>query len=95
LASNRGEVLLVYEASVNEVSQGTKAAFLRDRHPGDLNCDGSISFGDINPFVLTLTDPAQYGQWYPDCTLMNGDINQDGSVDFHDINPFVALLTGL
>ncbi len=95
LPSNRGEALLVYEASVNEVSQGTKAAFLRDPHPGDLNCDGAVGFGDINPFVLTLTDPTQYGQSYPDCRLMNGDINQDGTVDFQDINPFIALLTGL
>jgi hypothetical protein len=95
IVSNRGEPLLVYEASVNEGSQGTKAAFLRDPHPGDLNCDGAVDFGDINPFVLALVDPTQYVQAHPDCSLMNGDINVDGSVDFADINPFIALLTGL
>jgi hypothetical protein len=61
---------------------------------GDLNCDGTIGFGDINPFVLALTNPAAYATAYPNCNIMNGDINADGSVNFADINPFVALLTG-
>jgi hypothetical protein len=62
-------------------------------HPGDLNCDGNVDFGDINPFVLALTNPAGYAAAYPNCNIMNGDINQDGKVDFGDINPFVRLLT--
>ena len=61
---------------------------------GDLNCDGSVDFGDINPFVLTLADPALYNTTYPDCDINLADINGDGSVDFGDINPFVALLVG-
>ncbi|MEW6251697.1 MAG: CRTAC1 family protein [Planctomycetota bacterium] len=61
---------------------------------GDLNCDGLVNFGDINPFVLALSDPAGYRQQYPDCTLLHGDVNGDGRVDFGDINPFVALLAG-
>ena len=61
--------------------------------PGDLNCDGAIDFGDINPFVLALTDPPGYGNAYPGCNLLNGDINSDGTVDFGDINPFVNCLT--
>jgi hypothetical protein len=61
---------------------------------GDLDCDGTVGFGDINPFVLSLTNPALWQQTYPDCPWSNGDINADGSVDFGDINPFVALLTG-
>ncbi len=61
---------------------------------GDLNCDGAVDFGDINPFVLTLTDPATYEATFPDCDILNADINGDGAVDFGDINPFVALLTG-
>ncbi len=60
--------------------------------PGDLNCDGSVDFGDINPFVLRLSDPAAYQVAYPNCPDANGDINGDGSVDFGDINPFVTLL---
>jgi hypothetical protein len=61
---------------------------------GDLNCDGSVDFGDINAFVLALSNPTAYGQTYPGCPILNGDINGDGSVDFGDINPFVALLSG-
>ena len=60
---------------------------------GDLNCDGPVNFGDINPFVLILTNPQQWQQTFPGCPLSNGDINADGSVNFGDINPFVALLT--
>jgi hypothetical protein len=61
---------------------------------GDLNCDGSINFGDINPFVLILSDPAAWQQTYPGCPFLDGDINGDGRVNFGDINPFVALLSG-
>ena len=61
--------------------------------PGDLNCDGLVNFGDINPFVLALTNPAAWQAQYPNCPYANGDINADGRVDFGDINPFVALLS--
>jgi hypothetical protein len=61
---------------------------------GDMNCDSSVSFGDINPFVLALTDPVGYTTAYANCNILNADINQDGTVGFGDINPFVALLTG-
>jgi hypothetical protein len=63
-------------------------------YTGDLNCDWSIDFGDINPFVLRLSNPAGYKAKYPRCLDANGDINSDGSINFGDINPFVALLTG-
>ncbi len=62
--------------------------------PGDMNCDGVVDFGDINPFILALTDPAGYAAAYPNCPLSNGDINGDGRVDFGDINPFIGLLIG-
>jgi hypothetical protein len=61
---------------------------------GDLNCDGAVDFGDINPFVLILADPAAWQAAYPSCPAANGDVNGDGSVGFGDINPFVALLAG-
>ncbi len=61
---------------------------------GDMNCDGTVSFADINPFVQALTDPAAWQQTYPDCPLSNGDINGNGTFGFDDINPFVALMTG-
>ncbi len=54
---------------------------------GDTNCDGTVGFGDINPFVAGLTGG-------PMCNPLNFDINQNGTVGFDDINPFVALLSG-
>ena len=61
---------------------------------GDANCDASVNFHDINPFVLVLTDRSAWQATYPGCPLANADINGDGSVNFSDINPFVALLSG-
>jgi len=60
---------------------------------GDLNCDNLVDFGDINPFVQALTNPAGWQAEYPGCPIRNGDINWDGMTDFGDINPFVRLLT--
>ncbi len=60
---------------------------------GDMNCDTLVDFGDINPFVLALTNPTAYVLAFPNCDIRNGDINGDGLVDFGDINPFVRLLT--
>ena len=60
---------------------------------GDCNCDGTVDFFDIDPFVLAITDPAGYGTAYPDCNILNADCNEDGTVDFFDIGPFVDLIT--
>jgi hypothetical protein len=68
-----------------------------EQHIGDLNCDGSVNFGDINPFVLLLSNEAVYRTTFPNCIRINGDINGDGTygqASFADINPFVALLSG-
>ena len=62
-------------------------------HPGDLNCDGAVSFLDINPFVLALQGQPGYEVVYPNCRWFNADCNGDGRVDFLDINAFVDLLT--
>ncbi len=61
---------------------------------GDLNCDARVDFGDINPFVLALTDPGAYALAYPACERDLADVNGDGAVNFGDINPFVAVLGG-
>ena len=61
---------------------------------GDVNCDGLINFGDIDPFVLAITDSSAYAAQYPDCNIVSADVNGDGLVNFGDIDPFVALLTG-
>ncbi len=60
---------------------------------GDLNCDGVVSVGDINAFVLALTDPAGYETQFPDCDRLAADTNDDDTVSVADINGFVALLT--
>ncbi len=59
---------------------------------GDVNCDGLVDFGDINPFVAAITDEALYRATYPNCDPMYADVTGDGAADFGDINPFVALL---
>ncbi len=62
--------------------------------PGDTNCDGVVSFLDINPFVLALTAPEAYTAAFPDCALSSADCDRDGVVDFRDINTFVGLFPG-
>jgi glucose/arabinose dehydrogenase len=62
---------------------------------GDLNNDGAVNFGDINPFVLALSDPAEYQTQYGYPPEQAGDLNCDGAADFGDINPFVTLLAGM
>lgn len=60
--------------------------------PGDTNCDGSVDFGDINPFVTALSGQSAYEAAYPDCDWLSADCNDDGVIDFADINAFVAIL---
>lgn len=60
---------------------------------GDTNCDGVVSFKDIDPFVARLgcpgSDPSGCNSG---CSWQNADVNGDGSVTFKDIDPFVARL---
>jgi probable HAF family extracellular repeat protein len=72
----------------------THAVLLSPVNMGDLNCDGTVSAADIDPFVTALTDPSAYGAAFPDCSLMLADTNGDGEVTAADIDPFVALLVG-
>jgi parallel beta-helix repeat protein len=63
---------------------------------GDLNCDGQVDFGDINPFVLYLSNFDAWPAAFPCSDPMNGDIDEDGTWgqgSFGDINPFVVLMT--
>jgi hypothetical protein len=59
-----------------------------DCEPGDVNGDGEVGFGDINPFVATLIDPAAADV----AARCAADVNRNGYVEFADINPFVAVL---
>lgn len=64
----------------------------RARLIGDLNCDGAINALDIDPFALTINDPDEYRNQYPDCDIWQADINGDGSIDTLDVDDFVDLL---
>ncbi len=59
---------------------------------GDLNCDGWVNNGDIDPFILAVTFPEHYDTAYPDCNIMLGDVNGDGWVNNGDIDAFTTLL---
>jgi parallel beta-helix repeat protein len=60
---------------------------------GDMNLDGDVNFGDINAFVLGMTNRDAYIDSYGQPPEPRGDINQDGVFNFADIDPFVALLS--
>ena len=68
--------------------------FFSWRHPAELGRDGQLNFGDINPFVLALSNPSAWQATYPGCDILNGDINGDGSTTIADLNPFINLLSG-
>jgi len=57
---------------------------------GDMNCDGTITFADIDRFVEALAGPASWP--YADCPWLNADCTGDGEVTFADIDAFVARL---
>jgi hypothetical protein len=62
---------------------------------GDMNNDGAVDYGDINPFVMGLSNPAAFTVAYPGCggsRVYHGDCNCDGLFDYGDINPFVLRL---
>lgn len=59
---------------------------------GDGNCDSSINYGDINPFVKALQGRSSYELEYPYCAWLNADCDGDGTVGYGDINDFVHLL---
>jgi hypothetical protein len=85
----------VYDVVVTNVcgSQPSVPGTLTIWQRGDMNCDGSVNFGDINPYVLAIQGESEYEAQYPGCNWYNADINGDTYVDFADINPFVALLS--
>ncbi len=64
---------------------------------GDSNCDGVISWRDIDYFVAAMNDniPAwkeMFKPCPPTCSFANNDVNDDGTVNWQDIDPFVALM---
>jgi hypothetical protein len=97
--NNAGDIVFhatLTPADNNQIEWGSGIFVRRAKSaalPGDMNCDGVITVSDIGPFVLALTDPAEYAAQFPDCNAANADINGDGTVTVSDIGPFVALLT--
>lgn len=84
----------VVRVGANTYTQNTAAARVYEITPcrGDLNNDGSVDFGDINPFVLALTNPAGFATTYPGLDgsmVFHGDLDCNGILDFGDVNPFV------
>jgi len=58
--------------------------------PGDTNCDGLITYADIDYFVEALAGEDAWTHW--PCPWLNADCNGDSLVTYADIDPFVALI---
>ena len=63
----------------------TPGVFEDDFLLADINLDGFVSFLDISPFIMILSN---------NLFQLEADINQDGIVDFQDISPFINQLSG-
>jgi len=62
---------------------------------GDIDCDGTVGFGDITPLRCCCCRTRQSGRRHtPAAHRSAANINGDGTVGFEDINPFVTLLSG-
>ena len=72
---------------------GASATIPPSACPGDTNCDGLINNGDIDPFILAITEPALYAAAYPECDVFSADCNSDGLINNGDIDWFVGLLS--
>jgi len=64
---------------------------------GDMDNSGDVNFPDINPFVVALSNPAQYAALFPGLSgsmVYHGDTTCDipPHFGFEDINPFIALI---
>lgn len=64
---------------------------------GDANCDGVISWRDIDYFVAAMNDnvaawQAMFPAPGPSCQFANNDVNADGTVSWRDIDPLVAVM---
>jgi hypothetical protein len=59
---------------------------------GDANCDGFITFDDLDAFVLGLLDPFEYSNEHPFCTPSLLDVNCDGTPNGRDVQGFLTIL---
>jgi len=70
----------------------------------DSNCDGQVTFADIDYFVVALSGKTAWEEFYrdqhagvdpPSDYLCVNDVNRDGEVTFADVDGFVAQLAGV
>jgi hypothetical protein len=92
------QVLITSVAYATPPDPAVSGGYFRFLEPcvGDLNCDGVVDLGDINPFVQYLSDGPAWQAAHPTCPAVNGDIDGDGTYgqwSFGDINPFVTLMS--
>lgn len=84
-------MIFPYAATPHAGANNTKDSecFVPPITRGDMNCDGSVDFWDIDGFVLAFMGPEQYSLRYPDCNILSADIDQDNDITWDDIDPFV------
>jgi dienelactone hydrolase len=88
-------VLVSARSDLDGATRGwARAAVQRPGGKGDLNCDGAVTFDDIDAFVAALSGQSAYQAAYPACQWLHADCNCDGGVTFDDIDAFVAQLAG-
>ena len=59
-----------------------------------MDIDLDVDFGDIDDFVLGLSNGAAYLNVYGVPPALHGDIDGSGFFDFGDIDDFIDLLSG-
>jgi len=59
---------------------------------GDLNCDGIITYADVDLFVLARDGPQAYAAMFPSCDKNTADINDDGVISDADVSLLTELL---
>ena len=82
---------IVFDDYVFEVND-ENVVFVGDGHAGDVDVlkgdvdlNGTVTFLDINPFIMILSGNGFQAEADCDC---------DGDVDFLDIQPFIDILAG-
>ncbi len=76
--TSAGTAHLVYDADGNLSEQFVA---------GDMNCDGSVNWRDIDGLVAAQNDNCSaYYALFPNCNCMNGDFNGDGHVNWRDVD---------
>ena len=88
--------LSVSDESLPGAAAGTSLVLTLTGHlvpancPGDMNCDGRVTFTDIDLFVAALAGESAWT--HAPCPWLNADCNHSGTVTFADIDPFVAVI---